>query len=203
MFALEGGLFVPFSPFPALFHDAHPSLTSARSRPTASSLPADASPVRNPRIRSTFTMLSLRPASSRQERLSQGDCHLNWHGKIRPHSKLPGMISLQKRRNNSHRMISLQKNGGGGGAALESYFKFRPRLAELRTGDALENTVRCRLRRHQRFRRNQQRLLHSVLPGHRGMGHAVGKHHPRRPRREFQPDFGGGWWEIVVLFEAI
>ncbi len=77
------------------------------------------------------------------------------------------------------RMILLQKNRGGGGGTLKRYLRFPDGLAESRGGDALQNPIWRRLRRHQRLRRDQQGLLHGELPGHRGMGHAVSKHHPR------------------------
>jgi len=50
MFGLEDGPFVRFFPFFALFPDSYLSLSSARSRPAASSLSAGADLTRSPRI---------------------------------------------------------------------------------------------------------------------------------------------------------
>jgi hypothetical protein len=79
MFALEDRPFLRFPPFFALFPDSYLSLSSARSRPAASSLAADAGPTRSPRVRhenrcspATLSLLSLpnKPASPLQKRFS-------------------------------------------------------------------------------------------------------------------------------------
>jgi hypothetical protein len=79
MFALEDRPFVRFFAFFALFPGAHTSLTSARLRPAASSLPAGVNLARSPRIRddnrcspAALSLLSLpnKAASPREDRLS-------------------------------------------------------------------------------------------------------------------------------------
>jgi hypothetical protein len=53
MFAIEDRPFVRFSPFFALFPDAHIRLNSVRPRPAASSLPPGADFTRSPHIQYT------------------------------------------------------------------------------------------------------------------------------------------------------
>ena len=107
MFALEGGPFAAFPPFFRTLHDGSINLNPARSRPAASSLPAGARPVLNPRIRQTSTMLSLRPASSRQERLSPVKARRTHYV-----SKPFRMCTYEKMGRGSATLIGTEKSGG-------------------------------------------------------------------------------------------
>lgn len=212
MFALEGRPFVSssrfFAPFPGCPIDLnstrpeHPGITALR--PELLRAGSRSSSTRKNSVDGASTNVTRKSFRMHTyEKMGEGyPAIVAGSAATRPKEALQNQ-HLYDRGRNSRRMCTCRKIREGVGVRLKHYLRFRPGLTESRTGDAFQDSVRRRFWRDQGFRRDQQGLLQGVLPGHSGVGHAIGKHQPGGERRKFEAHFGRIALKFVIFFQVI